>query len=116
THIVPHYFPNYVGTSSNVRWPSMKEGSACHKHVMLEGKVFRTVAENAWNTSVRLDDMAHDEVKKQVLSPMPELLSYWLAPQDGQQMARFLNEYISGMVQAQPDRFYGLGTVALQDI
>jgi aminocarboxymuconate-semialdehyde decarboxylase len=53
---------------------------------------------------------------RQVLSPMPELLSYWLSPEDGKAMCRHLNETIASMVQGAPDRFYGLGAVPLQDV
>ena len=52
----------------------------------------------------------------QVLSPMPELLSYWLEPEDGASMCRFLNESIAGMVAADPSRFVGLAAVPLQEV
>jgi aminocarboxymuconate-semialdehyde decarboxylase len=56
------------------------------------------------------------DIARQVLSPMPELLSYGLAGDDGQVLSRFLNEAIAGMVQAAPARFTGLGAVPLQDV
>jgi aminocarboxymuconate-semialdehyde decarboxylase len=55
-------------------------------------------------------------IARQVLSPMPELLSYWLSPEDGKAMCRHLNETIAGMVESAPERFYGLGAVPLQDV
>jgi len=116
THVVPHAFPRYLGRHANARWPSMTDARPCHRHVMLDGKVYRTVSHQAWDAQVRLDDMERTQVERQVLSPMPELLSYWLDGEDGAAMCRFLNETIAGMVQAQPARFSGLAAVPLQDL
>ena len=115
THVVPHDFPRYLGRHAGARWPSMADARPCHRHVMLDGKVYRTVSHQAWDTQVRLADMERTQVERQVLSPMPELLSYWLEGEDGAAMCRFLNETIAGMVQAQPGRFSGLAAVPLQD-
>lgn len=52
----------------------------------------------------------------QVLSPMPELLSYWLPTEDGARMCRFLNESLAELVATHPQRFAGLGAVPLQSI
>jgi len=54
-------------------------------------------------------------VSMQVLSPMPELLSYWLDEKDGIDLCRFLNGEIGAMVAQAPNRFLGLGTVPLQN-
>jgi aminocarboxymuconate-semialdehyde decarboxylase len=54
-------------------------------------------------------------VTRQVLSPMPELLSYWLPLEDAKVMIRYLNEQLAEMCEAAPERFVGLGCVPLQD-
>jgi aminocarboxymuconate-semialdehyde decarboxylase len=54
-------------------------------------------------------------IARQVLSPMPELLSYWLDPADGLAMSRHINGTIAAMVARSPKRFAGLGMVPLQD-
>lgn len=116
THVVPDSFPPYLGCRIGVRWPSMAPAHACHRHVMLEGKVFRTVSHQCWDCAVRLADMDSMGVGRQVLSPMPELLSYWLDGEDGQVLARYINERIAEMVQQAPQRLCGLGAVPLQDV
>jgi aminocarboxymuconate-semialdehyde decarboxylase len=83
---------------------------------MLSGKVYRTVSDRCWDTSTRVADMAAQGVGRQVLSPMPELLSYWLEGDDGAVLCRYLNEQIAAMVGREPDRFFGLGAVPLQDV
>jgi aminocarboxymuconate-semialdehyde decarboxylase len=114
-HVVPEKFPAYAGKNSSVPWPSMADAHACHKHVMISGKVYRTVSDGSWSVPRRIEDMGKQRVARQALSPMPELLSYWLPLDDARAMIRYLNEQIAEMVAAAPDRFVGLGCVPLQD-
>lgn len=116
THVVPEDFPPYLGRVAGAPWPSMAPAHACHRHVMVSGKVYRTVSHQCWSCRVRLADMAGQGVSQQVLSPMPELLGPWLAPEDGRTLCRYLSDTIAGMVAEQPDRFIGLGAVPLQDV
>ena len=55
-------------------------------------------------------------IARQVLSPMPELLSYWLPASEAQVLVRYLNESLAEMVASHPQRFLGLGAVPLQDL
>ncbi|MGH8765565.1 MAG: amidohydrolase family protein [Burkholderiales bacterium] len=116
THVVPEDFPAYAGKGRDVPWPSMAEAHACHRHVMISGKVYRTVSDGSWSVPRRIEAMGAMRVGRQVLSPMPELLSYWLPVEDGKAMTRYLNEQIAGMVALVPERFIGLGAVPLQDV
>ena len=116
THVVPESFPAYVGRHPKTPWPSMVPAQACHRHVMVSGKTYRTVSHQCWACQVRLADMDRMGVTCQVLSPMPELLSYWMAPEDGLAMCRYLNDVVAGMVAQAPTRFIGLGAVPLQDV
>lgn len=116
THIVPEQFPDYLGTHQEQRWPSMCAcETAGHKAVTIAGKTFREVTTSSWDAALRLADMDSEGVAKQALSPMPELLSYWFSADDGLTMSRYTNETIAGMVAVDPDRFFGLGMVPLQD-
>src|SRR5512134_2937142 len=116
THIVPESFPPYAGKGRDVPWPSMAEAHACHRHVMISGKVYRTVSDGSWSVPRRIEDMGGMRVSRQALSPMPELLSYWLPMPDGGVLTRYLNEQIAAMVARAPERFVGLGAVPLQDV
>lgn len=116
THFVPSEFPAYAGAGGGSQWPSMAPAQACHRHVMIDSKVYRTVSDQCWDPQVRRADMQRTGVTRQVLSPMPELLSYWLEPRDGAYLCRFLNETLSAFVAADPASFTGLGAVALQDV
>ena len=116
THVVPENFPPYVGTGGDVPWPSMAEAHACHRHVMISGKVYRTVSDGCWSVPRRIEDMNRTRVARQALSPMPELLSYWLPLEDAKVLIRYLNDQIAAMVARAPERFVGLGAVPLQDV
>lgn len=116
THIVPENFPPYAGKNVNVPWPSMADAQPCHKHVMIQGKVYRTVSDGSWSVPRRIEQMGEMQVTRQAISPMPELLSYWLPLADAKVMVRYLNEQVAAMVQQAPTRFTGLGAVPLQDV
>ena len=115
THVVPENFPPYRGKGERVPWPSMTDAHACHKHVMISGKLYRTVSDGSWSVPRRIEQMSEMRVTCQVLSPMPELLSYWLPLDDAKVLIRDLNEQIAEMCAAAPERFVGLGCVPLQD-
>jgi aminocarboxymuconate-semialdehyde decarboxylase len=77
--------------------------------------VYRTVSDGCWSVPRRIEAMAGMGVARQAISPMPELLSYWLPLDDGKTMIRYLNDEIARMISLAPDRFVGLGAVPLQD-
>lgn len=115
-HIVPESFPPYAGSGRDVPWPSMAEAHACHKHVMISGKLYRTVSDGCWSVPRRIEDMGAMRVERQAISPMPELLAYWLPLEDAKVMVRYLNDTIAAMIERAPARFVGLGAVPLQDM
>ena len=114
-HIVPEKFPPYAGSGRDVPWPSMEHDGCGHGHVMISGKKYRTVSDACWDQVKRTSLMDRCAVARQAISPMPELLSYWLPLADAKVLIRWLNDTIAGMVAAQPRRFIGLGAVPLQD-
>lgn len=116
-HVIPGEFPAYLGGAAPSGWPSMAPAQDCqHRSVMIDGKNYRTVSDKSWTTSRRLADFADMGLELQVISPMPELLSYWLAPAAGAQLVRYLNEQTAGMVAESGGRLIGLGAVPLQDL
>jgi len=118
THIVPENFPPVGNRNAGNRWPCMDHTEPGKANVMIGGRNFRTVLDRCWSVPRRLREMAEANyaVDRQVLSPMPELLAYRLEPQDGRDLARYLNEVLMRMVDQEPDRFYALGSVPLQDV
>jgi aminocarboxymuconate-semialdehyde decarboxylase len=118
-HMVPQRFPAYLGRTAPSPWPGMSEapdaGGLCHRHVMVNGKHYRTVNEKCWSPSRRVADLPDMGLSHQVISPMPELLSTWLDLADAQPLIRYLNEQTAAMCADAGGRLLGLAAVPLQN-
>lgn len=114
THIVPEKFPDFARRAGGDLWPRMEAVDRCCAKVIIAGKNYRTVTDQCWSVPRRVHDMQAEGVGRQVLSPMPKLFSYWAEPDEARDFCRYVNEVIAGMVQAEPERFYGLGIVPVQ--
>lgn len=115
-HVIPASFPRSVKTPTPEAWPSMQEAQPCHQHVMIAGKVYRTVSDRCWDVPKRIADMDEMGLRLQVVSPMPELLSYWMAADDADDLLRYINDQTAEMVAYSGGRLAALGAVPLQDI
>lgn len=119
-HVVPENFPAYLGEAAPAAWPSAaaapSAGGLCYRQIMIAGKNFRTVSEKCWSPSRRVADLPGMGLARQVISPMPELLSYWFEPAAACQLLRFLNEQIAAMAAESKGVLIGFGAVPLQDI
>lgn len=117
THFVPERLPPLPAGSREPTWPSMAPGDTCnHRHVMVAGKNYRTVTSQCWSAPQRLEDMAGMQVARQALSPMPELLSYWMEGKDAAVLHRDINEQMTRLAEAHPGKFDVLVAVPLQDV
>ncbi len=116
THVVPSSLPEPLADFSDIPWPAIRHTKPCHAEVIIQGRNYRSIEDGCWHVPRRVEQMTRMDIGIQVLSPMPELLSYWLPPKPAQLLARHINETIADMVRAEPARFYGLGMIPLQDI
>ena len=118
-HVVPDAFPAYLGHKVPSPWPSMAAAPAqqgrCHQHIVVAGKNYRTVSDACWSASRRLSDFAAMGVSHQLVSPMPELLSYWLDLEDAAPLLRFLNEFTAQLCSESQGKLLGMAAVPLQD-
>ena len=94
----------------------MAPAHACHRHVMVSGKIYRTVSDKAWSPTRRIADMDGMGLSQQAISPMPELLAYWMDAAPASQLVRYLNEQIAEMASLSGGRLIGMGAVPLQDL
>ena len=115
-HVVPEHFPPYLAQPDLPGWPSMTAAHACHRHVMIDGKVYRTVSDRCWDAPARVADMPAMGLSLQVVSPMPELLSYWLSATAADELLRYINDTMAEMVAQSPGSLAALGAVPLQDM
>ncbi len=115
-HVVPAEFPPYLKGAPPKAWPAMVAVDACHKTIVIDGRNYRTVSDACWTPARRLEDMDGMDVRTQALSPMPELFNYWMDIDPANDLIRYLNDTIAGMVEDANGRFVGLGAVPLQDV
>jgi aminocarboxymuconate-semialdehyde decarboxylase len=116
SHVVPQELPADPTGGAIGAWPSVVcEACRTKAQVFMGKRPFRDIDDRSWSSARRIEDMDRDGVAAQALSPMPELLSYWLDAGPALELARHVNGAIGEMVAARPDRFFGLGTVPLQD-
>lgn len=115
THVVPERFPPAGTRASASRWPHLDHFEPGRAKVLIAGQNFRTITDQCWSHARRSGDLAREGVDAQVLSPMPELLSYWFTPEDGLELSRYVNETIANLVQSSPSQYHGLGMVPLQE-
>jgi aminocarboxymuconate-semialdehyde decarboxylase len=116
THVVPASLPPYLGAVADIPWPSVDHVDCRHARVMVSGKPYRDIEDSCWNTARRIEEMTEMGIARQVLSPMPELLSYWLPADDARRLGRHINGEIAAMVAEAPDRLIGFGMVPLQSV
>jgi len=115
-HVVPKILPVDPTGGTIGGWPFVHcEACGRKAQVRLGAKPFRDIDDRSWDVERRVADMDEDGVAAQALSPMPELLSYWFDAAATLELGRGVNHAIGDMVARRPDRFFGLGTVPMQD-
>jgi aminocarboxymuconate-semialdehyde decarboxylase len=114
THILPPDLPDY--RSRDTRFLALEHLEGCRARlVRADGTTFRMLEQNAWDPDLRLRECDAAGVHIQVLSTIPVFFSYAARAEDAQDLARYLNDHLGGVVRSHPDRFVGLGTLPLQD-
>lgn len=118
THILPPEIPAFKKMFGYGGFIELKDCPGCRDKDMVSdsGKFFRRVGANTFSPEERIKECDQHGVKQQVLSTVPVMFSYWAQSPHGHDVARFLNDHIAGVVQANPDRFLGLGTLPMQDM
>jgi aminocarboxymuconate-semialdehyde decarboxylase len=121
THIMPPTLPDlssHTSESSASPWleirPRFREQDGA-VDLFVGDEFFRTVEANCFDPIVRLADMDRHGVDVQVLSVLPVLFFYDQPPKPVSVLVKHLNDYLSEVCQRHPGRFYGLGSVPLQD-
>jgi aminocarboxymuconate-semialdehyde decarboxylase len=115
THILPRDIPDWKGRFGYGGFIQLEHhGTGCALMKKDTGEEFREIDANCWDPHRRIQEMDAAGVTAQVLSTVPVMFSYWTDPQDGADVATFLNDQIAEIVTEFPLRFVGLGTVPLQ--
>ncbi len=110
-HVLPAEFP----AAGAEGWPTMEPTGQDGARLLTAGPLRFTAQRAFFDAEQRLSAMDASGTDAEVVSPMPPLLNYGLPPESGRDLGRWINEFIAGLCGPRPDRFFGLGTVPLQD-
>lgn len=115
THYVPQVYPPRPDGVDEPAWPRMEPSEKGAK-MYVGDRLFRVFESFYWDIPARLAVMDEFNIDVQVISPLPELLSYWLDPRAAAVLTDTMNAHIADAVGQSGGRMRGLGIVALQDI
>lgn len=114
THVLPERWPDLrerYGYGGFVQLDHHRTGCA---RMTIDGALFREIDDRTWDPRRRLADCDRDGVAMQVLSTVPVMFAYWAKPADAADLSAMLNDHIAKLVRDHPRRFYGLGTLPMQ--
>lgn len=115
-HFLPERFPALPAGLVEPAWPSMRPEPAGGATLLVGERPFRAFDDIYWNVDRRIAAMDSDGVDLQLISPLPEILSYWLDPSAGALLCAEVNRQCAAMVRQAPDRLKGLAVLPLQDV
>ena len=115
THILPENLNEVTNTFSDPRFLKIDPIDDQSSMLKKDGAAFRKVDCNCWNHQKRIQECDSTSVDVQVLSTIPVLFSYWAKDDEGLTLSKFLNNHIAEIVQNEPNRFIGLGTIIMQN-
>jgi aminocarboxymuconate-semialdehyde decarboxylase len=108
-HFIPRDFPDQDG------WPRIAPPDADGLRLFESGPVSYK-AKDVWvDAERRLAAMDDSGVTAEVVSPFPPLLNYKLPAKSARDLCRHINESIAELRAVDPRRFFGFGTMPLQD-
>jgi aminocarboxymuconate-semialdehyde decarboxylase len=110
SHFVPSGWPD-LGAGQ----PWLRAESERAAVIMVGSTEFRRIQSDCWDASVRLRDMAADDVEAQVVSPTPVFFSYDASPGEGAKIARIFNDLALEVCAPAPGRLIPFCQVPLQD-
>jgi aminocarboxymuconate-semialdehyde decarboxylase len=115
THILPETLPRWTDKFGYGDFIHLEHHRPGFARMMRGNRFFREISENCWNPQLRIEEYARFDTQVQVVCTIPVMFAYWAKPQDGLDIARFLNDHIAGLIQAYPKNYLGLGTIPMQD-
>lgn len=115
THIIPNHLPKWADKFGYGDFIYLEPVDNATKDMIKGEQFFRRIEENCWNETLRIKEYSQFNTQVQVICTIPVLFSYWAKPQDGKQVAEFLNDHIADIFTRFPKNYVGLATLPMQD-
>ena len=113
THIISEDFPDLASKYGDDRWPSINRTCDCGAEIIVKGKSFRKITDQAWDVKKRIQDMDNEGVDIQVLSPIPVTFSYWSDSEAGLELAKHQNDFIASVAKEISRSIYRFGNSSI---
>jgi aminocarboxymuconate-semialdehyde decarboxylase len=110
-HLLPKDYPDDAPEC----FPRMDPITDSADRHLVFGKTKFRAKDTFFEAERRVEAMDASGVGAEVLSPMPPLLRYDLPAADGLALARHVNDFTAELTSHDPERFFGLGLVPMQD-
>lgn len=117
-HFVSDNFPALSGRleRNTSGWPSLVRLADGRGRMMIDGAEFRTLEAAYFDLGSRLALMDREGIDLQLVSPLPELLGYWIDADVAIELARLTNATGAQMQSEAPGRIAAIGMLPLQDV
>ena len=115
THILPKEWPDLKKKYGYGGWIHLEHHKTGCARMMKDSQFFREVGSNLWDPEIRCNEYDTFGIDVQVLSTVPVMFSYWAKPEHALDLSKLLNDHIASIIDDQPGRFIGLGTLPMQD-
>lgn len=112
---MPHTMPDFARKFGYGDFIMLNHVEAGKANMMQGRRFFRQITENCWNPEIRISEYQHYNTQVQVVCTIPVLFSYWAKPEDGAEVARFLNDDLAKSIEPHAKNYIGLGTLPMQD-
>lgn len=114
THIIPEHLPRWMDKFGYPGFIHLDHHTPGRARMMKGDEFFREICSDCWDPEERIAAYATYNTQVQVVCTIPVLFSYWAKPQDGLEVARFLNDHIAELIANYPKNYIGLGTLPMQ--
>ena len=115
THIIPKNLPEWEKKFGYEGFIRLEHHKPSWANMMQGDNFFREINHNCWDPEVRMNEYEKYATQVQVVCTIPVLFAYFSKPQDGLEVARFLNDDLANLVNKYPKNYIGLGSLPMQD-
>uniref|UniRef100_A0AC35TRD0 2-amino-3-carboxymuconate-6-semialdehyde decarboxylase n=1 Tax=Rhabditophanes sp. KR3021 TaxID=114890 RepID=A0AC35TRD0_9BILA len=118
-HVLPADIPDFekqFGYGGFVKLQDNPKNENGSKDMIKNGRLFRTVEKNCFDTDTRIAEMDACHVNVQAVSTVPVMFHYWAKAGDAEITSRFINNDIYKECRKYPSRLVPVGTLPLQNM
>lgn len=114
SHVAPFGLPDFAERHGDARWPVFRVEEGVGR-LWQNGVEVRSLPEQAWSVTRRIEHMDEIGCDLHVVSPVPPLMVEWAPTSLAAQFCERVNEQVAVMVSERPERLAGVAIAPLAD-